>query len=65
MLAPDLSYAELDIGDGGSAVAAFAKLALGKMTKDEIEAIRGALLEYCKLDTMAMVQILRALRSKA
>lgn len=29
VLAPDLSYADLDIGDGGAAVAAFAKLASG------------------------------------
>lgn len=55
VLAPDLSYADLEVGDGGSAVAAFAKLASGKVTEDEIRAVRGALLEYCKLDTLAMV----------
>lgn len=55
VLAPDLSYADLEIGDGGSAVAAFAKLASGEVTGEEIRAIRGALLAYCKLDTLAMV----------
>ncbi|HIB69636.1 MAG TPA: DUF2779 domain-containing protein, partial [Phycisphaerales bacterium] len=34
VLAPDLSYADLEVGDGGSAVAAFAKLASGKVTED-------------------------------
>ena len=65
VLAPDLSYAELDIGDGSAAVAAFAKLALGDATDEEIQAVRGALLEYCKLDTIAMVRVLRALQSRS
>ena len=65
VLAPDLSYATLDIGDGGSAVAAFAKLAAGGATDEEIQAVRGALLEYCKLDTLAMVRVLHALRKLA
>lgn len=65
VLTPDLSYSELDIGDGGSAVAAFAKLASGAATEEEIQAVRDALLTYCKLDTMAMVRVLHALRSNA
>lgn len=65
VLAPDLSYTDLEIGDGGSAVAAFAKLAAGKATDEDIQAVRGALLEYCKLDTLAMVRVLRALQSMA
>ena len=65
VLAPDLSYTDLDIDDGGAAVAAFAKLASGGVTEEEIRAVRGALLEYCKLDTLAMVRVLRALQSMA
>lgn len=61
VLAPDLRYADLHIGDGGAAVAAFANLASGEVTDEEIRAVRGALLEYCKLDTLAMVRVLRAL----
>jgi len=61
VLAPDLSYADLDIGDGGAAVAAFAKLAAGGATDEKILAVRGALLEYCKLDTLAMVRVLHSL----
>lgn len=65
VLAPDLSYDDVDIGDGGTAVAAFARLASGKVTDGEIRAVRDALLEYCKLDTLAMVRVLRALHSMA
>lgn len=61
VLAPDLSYADLDIGDGGAAVAAFAKLASGGATDEAIQAVRCALLEYCKLDTLAMVRVLHSL----
>lgn len=61
VLAPDLSYADLDISDGGAAVAAFAKLAAGGASKEEIHAVRGALLEYCKLDTYAMIRLLNSL----
>ena len=63
VLAPDLSYANLDIADGAAAVAAFAKLTLGQMTDEEIHDVRGALLEYCKLDTLAMVRVLHTLRN--
>ena len=63
VLAPDLSYADLGIGDGGSAVAAFAKLALGNAADEEIQSVRSALLEYCKLDTLAMVRVMRAMRT--
>ena len=65
VLAPDLSYGDLNIGDGGAAVAAFAKLARREVTDEETRAVRGALLEYCKLDTFAMVRVLRALHSMA
>jgi Domain of unknown function(DUF2779) len=61
VLAPELSYYDLDIGDGGTAVAAFAKLASGTVTEEGIRAVRGALLDYCKLDTLAMVRVLNAL----
>ncbi|MEO1585386.1 MAG: DUF2779 domain-containing protein, partial [Planctomycetota bacterium] len=65
VLAPDLNYGKLDIGDGGSAVAALARLASGDTTASETQAVRGALFEYCKLDTLAMVRVLRAIRTLA
>ena len=61
-LVPELSYAELEIGEGGTAMAAYE--GIFKMTDAvEVEKVRKALLEYCKLDTLAMVKILEQLQS--
>ncbi|HLP37054.1 DUF2779 domain-containing protein [Lacibacter sp.] len=60
-LVPELSYSELAIGNGGTASAAFYNL---KHATDAaaIETTRNALLEYCKLDTWAMVKLLERLQ---
>ena len=57
---PELNYDELEIGDGMAASSAFYNL---KQVQDEPEkqATRKALLEYCGLDTMAMVRMLEKL----
>lgn len=53
---PDLDYTNLDlIHNGGEASDAF--LSLKDKTPDEQIKIRKGLLEYCKLDTLAMVKI--------
>ena len=59
-LVPELSYDSLVIGNGGDASAAFYNL---KQVENETEkqATRQALLEYCKLDTLAMAKILEKL----
>ena len=59
---PELSYESLSINNGGDASAAFYNL---KHEKDaaKITEVRNALLEYCGLDTMAMVKILENLKS--
>jgi hypothetical protein len=56
VIAPDLSYAGMDIGDGTAAMVGWKKM-LGMPVGPEREAQRKALLEYCKLDTLAMVRI--------
>jgi hypothetical protein len=56
-LAPDLSYKGLVVGDGGTAITRFARMARGEIMGEAIEATRQALLEYCKLDTFAMVRL--------
>ncbi|EQB40548.1 hypothetical protein M947_01735 [Sulfurimonas hongkongensis] len=57
------AYKSLDgIQNGSEAMNAFAKLSL--MSEDEKEKTRTALLEYCKLDTLAMVEILKKLRAE-
>lgn len=57
VLVPDMSYDELEIADGDSAMAAFAYLTLGKYEDREIETIKRNLLDYCKQDTLAMVKL--------
>jgi len=57
---PDFSYAHLDVQNGGMAMDAYAAM---NQTADpaEIAKIRQSLLEYCKLDTLAMVKIVECL----
>ncbi|WP_309300171.1 DUF2779 domain-containing protein [Campylobacter hyointestinalis] len=58
------AYTNLNlIHNGGEAMREYAKLK-GK-TKGEQDATRKALLEYCKLDTLAMVKVLEKLREVA
>jgi hypothetical protein len=59
-LVPELSYDSLEIKDGGYASQAF--LNLKNMTDEhEIASVRANLLEYCKLDTFAMIKVLEKL----
>lgn len=59
-LIPVLSYSNLNISDGGMAMNAYK--GLEQMTdQNEITKTRNDLLEYCKLDTLAMVKILEKL----
>lgn len=66
-LIPDMGYKELEINDGMVASAELARLMLrgDEMTDDERGAKRAALLEYCHLDTLAMVRLLQRLEEIA
>jgi len=59
-LVPELSYDELEINEGGLASIAYESV---QMESDlmRIADIKQQLLEYCKLDTLAMVRILEKL----
>lgn len=57
VLVPGMSYDVLDIGDGYTAIAVFALLALGKYEDSEAETLKKQLQEYCKQDTLAMVTL--------
>jgi hypothetical protein len=59
-LVPDLSYDELDINEGGLASIAYESLQ-SETDLIYIAEIKEQLLEYCKLDTLAMVRILEKL----
>ena len=60
-LVPELSYNDLDIKEGGTASNTFLSMVNGTFEGD-VEKTRRQLLEYCKLDTYAMVKILNKLR---
>lgn len=59
-LVPELSYSNLEIKEGGMASTIFSQMA-AKTFKGDYEKTRKDLLEYCKLDTWAMVKILEKL----
>ena len=56
-LAPELRYDVLEIGGGDDAAGAFALMWVGAWGPERHEATRRHLLEYCKLDTLAMVRV--------
>lgn len=59
-LYPDISYNQLEIGDGMTASNAFLDLYYCQ-DKDHIAKTRANLLSYCKLDTLAMVKLFETL----
>jgi hypothetical protein len=64
VLVPDLSYKALDVQNGTMAVDSAERL-YDMTNPDEIKKLRTAMLEYCKLDTLAMVKIYEVLKNKA
>jgi hypothetical protein len=62
-LVPELTYENLNIKDGGSASSAFESL-MEEADMIRMDEIRKSLLEYCRLDTLAMVEILEKLKQK-
>lgn len=65
VLVPELSYKELEVSDGETAQILWAKTILKGENKERREEIIKNLLEYCKLDTKAMVEIWRVLKKTA
>jgi hypothetical protein len=62
-LAPHVRYDDLgDVAEGVGAAAAFVRIATGAVSGAEQERLRAALLEYCKRDTLALMEVHRALR---
>ena len=65
-LAPGFDYADLDeVAEGTAAAAAFLRVARGELEPSEERCLREALLAYCKRDTLALVEVHRALRALA
>jgi len=61
-LAPDLGYQGMEIQEGQAASIAFGDLFEGRIAGDGALSTRTALLDYCRLDTLAMVRIVDELR---
>jgi hypothetical protein len=59
-LVPELSYAGMEIADGRAAMQAYREMCSLEPGED-LERLRIAMLEYCRLDTLAMVRILEVL----
>ena len=63
VLAPELSYKTLGIQEGAAAQRLWMEAILDEKRDDQKEQILNDLIEYCKLDTMAMVEIYNFLLS--
>lgn len=59
-IVPELTYDNLEIGDGGSASSSFLNLKI-ETNQEIIDSTRVNLIEYCKQDTFAMVKLLEKL----
>lgn len=61
VVVPELSYGELDISEGMTASNSWGDMVTKDMSQEEMDKIYNDLLEYCELDTLAMVRILERL----
>lgn len=57
VLVPGLSYDGLPVKSGTDAIEGYRQMTKGELADDMKEQKRQAMLEYCKLDTLAMVEI--------
>ena len=64
VLIKDLSYKDLEINNGGTAQRVWSDLFIKKKCKYTQDEALSALNEYCKLDTLAMVEIFKYLKQK-
>lgn len=60
---PGLSYDGMTIANGGMAMEQYFQFVNGDIPEEKHDALWQALTEYCKLDTYAMVELLRVLRN--
>ncbi len=62
---PDLSYEGLGIPDGSTASALYLRSLRGELSPAQTAELHADLIEYCGLDTLAMVRLLDVLREQA
>jgi len=61
-LVPELSYKDLEVQEGGAAADTWNRIVSGEYSAEEAVRKRDALLKYCHLDTLAMVEIWKVLK---
>lgn len=61
VMCPELNYNELDVQNGTMALDTWGRMVLDPDFDEDIEITRKNLLEYCKLDTLAMVELYKKL----
>lgn len=61
VLCPDINYSDLDVNNGTMALDTWGRMVLDPNFNEDIEAVRKNLLDYCELDTLAMVKIYEVL----
>ncbi len=64
VLISSLSYKDLNIQEGGAASDSYRKIIDENISKEEKENLQKDMLEYCKVDTLAMVEIFNELQSQ-
>jgi hypothetical protein len=62
VLVPELSYKELEINKGEQASVTWLKICFGQLSESEKSRLFESMLCYCKMDTIAMVEIFKVLR---
>lgn len=61
--APDVSYSDLEgVADGTAAMGAFERIVKGALEPEEERRLRAELRAYCQRDTLALMEVFRALR---
>ena len=63
ILVPELSYKNISIGSGDQAMMAWYNLVHSRRGKGKNQTAFHDLLDYCKLDTLAMVEIWKKLKN--
>jgi hypothetical protein len=63
VLVPELSYGHMEVANGTEAMDGWKKL-ISLPNSPEKQSLRKAMLDYCELDTLAMVKIFNFLRAK-
>jgi predicted RecB family nuclease len=64
-LVPGMTYAGMQIADGGQAGVAWDQMIRDEIEPEESQRLKEALLDYCRQDTLAMVKILERLRGSS